>query len=220
MSILQTFVILNNNRAQFIDRAIRSCLSQLFFRLNFEIIIVDDASDDNSREIISEFKNDVTVIFNKKKRGVGHCSNQALEASTGKYWMRVDSDDYLNQYAGPYSTMIMEENEDLSFVYCDYYKVDSKGIKIEKIELNNEEKRYEYGAGVNFRRSVLNEINGYDSTLKNCEDYDLLLRLKNRGYKGFRLPIPLYRYYIHGKNITLSEERMIYKKIVEKKNNV
>jgi len=210
----QSYIILNHNRAEFIERAIRSCLGQLFFRKEFEIIVIDDNSTDNSLEIISEFKNEIKLIKNKKQKGVGYCSNQALDLAKGKYWMRVDSDDFLNAYSGPISSMILDDNPDISFVYSDYFKVDVRGVKIEKIKLDSEKKRLEYGAGVNFRKSVLNDVNGYDSSLQNCEDYDLFLRLKKLNYKGFYLPIPLYRYYIHGKNITLKKQREIIKRKV------
>ena len=155
--IYQTFVILNHNRAKFIDRAIRSCLGQLYFRKNFEVIVVDDNSSDNSLKIISEFKKDIKLIKNNRRMGVGFCSNQALKISRGKYWMRVDSDDFLNSMAGPFTSMILDENKNISFVYNDYFKVDIKGAKIEKICLDNDETRFEYGAGVNFRTSILKE---------------------------------------------------------------
>ncbi len=215
--IYQTFVILNHNRAKFIDRAIRSCLGQMYFRKSFEIIVIDDNSNDNSLEIISEFKKEIKLIKNQKRMGVGYCSNQALKISRGKYWMRVDSDDFLNSMAGPVTSMILDENINISYVYNDYYKVDLNGAKIEKISLKNIETRLEYGAGVNFRTSILKKIGGYNSKLNNCEDFDLLMRLEQKKNKGFYLPIPLYRYYIHGKNITLKKERELIKDKLKRK---
>ncbi len=111
----------------------------------------------------------------------------------------------------------MDENQKISFVYTDYYKVDMRGVKIKKIKLDNENTRLEYGAGINFRSDVLRTMNGFDPNLRNCEDFDLLIRLKKKGLKGFYLPVPLYRYYIHGKNITLTKERQLFKKKVRQK---
>ena len=65
-----TLVITNYNKARFIDRAIRSCLMQLIFRRNIEIIVVDDASTDNSLHIVNEFKNDVRLLVNETNKGV------------------------------------------------------------------------------------------------------------------------------------------------------
>ena len=68
-----------------------------------------------------------------------------------------------------------------------------------------------------FRTEVLKKIGGYNETMRNCEDYDLLARFHLKRKKGFYLPVPLYRYYIHGKNITLKKERkMMEKKVREK----
>ena len=85
------------------------------------------------------------------------------------------------------------------------------GFKEELIKLNNDEVLFEHGAGVMFKRRVFNKIGFYDD-LKNCEDYDFLIRV-TRNLKGFYLPIPLYRYYIHGANISLKEREKIKKKV-------
>lgn len=215
-----TLVITNYNCAQFIDRAIRSCMMQLVFRRNFEIIVVDDCSTDDSLDVIREFANDVRIFTNDKNRGVAHASNVALANAHGKYWMRVDADDFLNNYACAFMSMILDENPDISFVYCDHYRVDVRGVKIRKIKLDSEDVLYEHGAGILFRTDVLRDIGGYDERLRNCEDFDLLYRLRAKGYQGYYLPVPLYRYYIHGDNMTLTKERNEFRKIVEEKHGL
>ena len=215
-----TLVITNYNKARFIDRAIRSCLMQLVFRRNTEILVVDDASTDNSLHIIQEFSKDVRLFLNDTNRGVAYASNLALANAQGRYWMRVDADDFLNMYACAFMANVLDENDDIDFVYCDHYRVDVHGVKISKVRLDNDKALYEHGAGVMFRTDVLRKIGGYDETLRNCEDYDLLYRLKKAGHKGHYLPVPLYRYYIHGNNITLSTEREVFWKIVEAKHGI
>ena len=54
-----SLIILNYNLSQFVSRAIRSCLAQIIFRKNIEIIVVDDNSTDDSLKIINEFNNDI-----------------------------------------------------------------------------------------------------------------------------------------------------------------
>ena len=134
--------------------------------------------------------------------------------------MRVDADDFLNAYACAFMGTILDENPGIDFVYCDHYRVDEQGAKISKIRLDNENALFEHGAGVLFRTAALREVGGYDADLRNCEDYDLLLRLKQKGRQGYYLPVPLYRYYIHGQNMTLGADREAYRKIVEKKHGV
>jgi glycosyltransferase involved in cell wall biosynthesis len=215
-----SIVITNFNRATMIDRAIRSCLSQLIFSVKCEVIIVDDASTDNSLEIISEFKKDISLFVNKINRGVAYSSNIGIKNSTGSYWMRVDSDDFLNQFACHIMKNILDENEEFDFVYCDHIRVNMHGIKTEKVRLDTEHKLFEHGAGVMFRKSVLLEIGGYNEMLRNAEDYDLLARILKAGYKGYYLPMPLYRYYIHGKNLTLDENRIKSVEEVRKKHGI
>jgi glycosyltransferase involved in cell wall biosynthesis len=215
-----SLVITNFNRARFLDRAIRSCLSQLILRRYIEIIVVDDYSTDDSSAVIGEFENEVRVFKNEKNLGVAASSNIALAEARGTYWMRVDADDFLNAHACAFMMSVLDENSETSYVYCDHFRVDQRGAKIEKIRLNNEQTLYEHGAGILFRTQALRDIGGYDESLRNCEDYDLLLRLKQSKYTGFYLPVPLYRYYIHGENITLSRDRDIFRKIVEAKHGV
>jgi len=215
-----SLVITNYNRENYIDRAIRSCQSQIVFRVNYEIIVVDDASTDSSMDIVKEFSSDISIFENTVNHGVAFSSNVGLENATGKYWMRVDSDDFLNQFACQHMMSILDENEDIDFVYCDHYRVDVHGVKIEKVRLLDNETLFEHGAGIMFRKRILEEIGGYDNALKNAEDYDLLVRILNAGHKGFHLPLPLYRYYIHGDNMTLSIERQQCVNLVRKKYNV
>ena len=212
-----SLVILNYNLSQFVSRAIRSCLAQIIFRKSIEIIVVDDNSSDDSLKIINEFKNDVKVIANKKNKGIGYSSNIALQKSKGKYWMRVDADDFLNQHACQSMLSLLEENNNFDYVYCDHFRVDVDGVKIDKVKLNSRLNLLKHGAGVMFRTEVLRSVGGYNKEMRNCEDYDLLARLHLKRKKGFYLPVPLYRYYIHGKNITLEKDRKKIENKIRKK---
>ena len=67
-----------------------------------------------------------------------------------------------------------------------------------------------------FRKDIFDKVGPYDEELRNCEDFDFFARVM-QSYKGFHLPLPLYRYYIHGENISLTKEHIFYKKIVRKR---
>ena len=215
-----SLIITNYNREKFIGRAIRSCLMQLILRRSIEVIVVDDASTDNSLSIVEEFNDDVHLFVNEVNSGVAFASNIGLENASGKYWMRVDADDFLNMYACAYMGAILDENDDIDFVYCDHYRVDLEGVKIKKVRLDNQEALFEHGAGVLFRTASLRQVGGYDESLRNCEDRDLIYRLLKEGRRGYYLPVPLYRYYIHGENISLTQEREVFKERVKEKHNV
>ena len=69
-SKLITIYITNFNYANYIDKAIKSVLNQSY--KNFEIIIVDDASEDNSKEILKNYESNkkISIIYNKKKKNI------------------------------------------------------------------------------------------------------------------------------------------------------
>lgn len=215
-----SIVITNYNREKYLDRAIRSCLNQLLIKKTVEVILVDDCSTDNSNNIYQEFKKNIKIIELKKNAGVANASNKGLKKSTGRYWMRVDSDDYLSMHACSIMGMILDTNHQFDYVYCDHVRVSRLGRLQKNVKLDSEEKIYKHGAGILFRKSVLDKIGGYDIKLKNAEDYDLLVRLKKIKSRGFHLPIPLYRYYIHGKNISRNKNRNFYINLIKKRYNL
>jgi len=213
----ESIIITNYNRQDFIDRAIRSCLDQLLFSsYDLEILVVDDGSTDNSIEVLSRYDSNIKLFKHKKNLGVAAASNTGVKNATGDFILRLDADDFLNKLNIFSLANILEENPQYSFVYTDHFRVDEKGFKTSRVSLDCLEQLYEHGAGVMFRKKVFDDIGLYDESLKNCEDYDFLIRV-TRKLKGFYLPLALYRYYIHGENISLNSEREKYKKIVRDK---
>lgn len=182
---------------------------------DYEIIVVDDGSTDNSIEVIESFEDEIKPIFLKENTGVAYASNIGIRKARGMFVIRVDADDYINRNMLLFMSEILIWNKDIGFVYCDHLVVNKKEEKIDRLRLDTVKELYNHGAGIMFRKSYLEAIGLYDVNLKNCEDYDLLRRyLKN--FDGYYLKIPLYRYFRHGKNITEDkEDREKWTKIVE-----
>lgn len=217
---LVSIIITNFNREDYLDRAIRSCFEQSTSRdIDIEVIVVDDASTDNSLRKLSMFKKSIKLIKHKTNLGVAVASNSGIKSSKGDFIVRLDADDFMNKYSVQILAQVLIENQEYGFAYSDHFRVDEKGFKEKKITLDDEEKLFEHGAGVMFRKNIFKEIGFYNEKLKNCEDYDFLLRVKKK-YLGFRVPIPLYRYFIHGNNISLKEDRDKYRKIVRKDHGI
>ena len=215
-----SIIITNYNRVNFIDRAIRSCLDQsVSVGISLEIIIVDDCSTDDSLKLLEMFKDDITLVKHAKNLGVAAASNSGIKHSTGDYIIRLDADDFLNKYALQILSSLLDENEDYGFVYTDHFRVDERGFKQEKKKLDNDEALYNHGAGVLFRKAIVDKIGFYDESLANCEDYDFLIRMKKH-FKGLYLPLPLYRYHIHGDNLSLRGDREAFKKIVRSNHGI
>ena len=206
--MLISILILNHNRVEFLDRAIRSCLNQIRVQNDIEIIVVDDASTDDSVKKLHEYSDEIKVIQNLENLGVGHSSNIGLMGSKGEYFMRVDADDFISPFAVTILEMTLTNNPDSGFAFSDHFLVDSIGLKIKKVKVDSFNKLLNFGAGILFRSSILKEIGGYNSDLRHCEDMEVLFRLREKGIKGTHVPIPLYRYYMHGNNLSKSSEQL------------
>ena len=82
------------NKEKYVTRTIESVLNQTY--KNLEIIIINDASTDNSKEICESFKDDrIIMINNPKNLGAGATRNLGLSKVTGDFISFVDADDYI-----------------------------------------------------------------------------------------------------------------------------
>lgn len=91
---LVTAIIPSYNHAKWIGNAIESVLNQTY--KNIELIIVDDGSNDNSKDVIAKYTSDsrIRAIFKEKNKGQGHSFNLALDIANGKYIQILPSDDW------------------------------------------------------------------------------------------------------------------------------
>ena len=101
------------NTSKFLKRAINSVINQTY--KNFELIIVDDCSTDNSKKIKKIKNNKIKKFFLKKKRQ-NRSSNFALKKSTGEYVAILNSDDLSNKNRLTIQTKILNEDENLMLV--------------------------------------------------------------------------------------------------------
>ena len=215
-----SIIITCYNKERYISRAINSCINQSFPHDQYEIIVVDDASTDKSREAISLYHgfdgyHFIRTKFLKKNGGPAHASNVGIKMARGQYVVRVDGDDYIHQDFLQVMTEMLEWNPDIGFAYCDLIVVTGSGAPDQrKFELNTFERLLNHGAGVVFRKKYLQALGGYDESLRNCEDYDLLLRYQKQ-HPGHHLRLPYYRYFKEGSKLsTKIADRNKLKKVI------
>ena len=122
-----SFVVLSYNYARFIGQTIEGILAQEGNH-DFEIVIVDDASTDNSHEVISSFT-DPRIKYIRHERNLGHAATvtDGLHAARGKLIARIDSDDrhrptFLNEVLP-----IFEQHTDVAMVYGDAAMINDEG---------------------------------------------------------------------------------------------
>ena len=212
-----TIIILNFNRRKFLERSLRSCLDQITANKKIEVLVVDDNSKDDSIKFLKRYKKQVTLIKNKKNHGVGYCSNLAVKKSKGKYFIRVDSDDYINKFTVEIMSEILDNNKELSFVYADHFRVDENSFKQKLVKIRNLKQLFLHGAGIMFKKNDVLSIGNYNKNLRGAEDHELIYRLIEENKKYFHLPLPFYRYYIHRNNLTNHQNRQ---KFIKKFNQI
>ena len=93
-SPLVSVIIPAHNAAKFIIETVESVLAQSWRPL--EIIVIDDGSDDNTREIVEPFVNDVVRVISQEKTGASAARNAGLRNATGRYVQFLDADDILS----------------------------------------------------------------------------------------------------------------------------
>ena len=127
---LVTVYITNHNYGKYLKESIESVLNQSF--KDFELIIIDDGSNDNSKEILQLYENNskIKVIYQNNK-GLTISNNIALKLSRSEYIMRLDADDYLHK-DGLKNLLSGFESEKIGMVFGDWYEIDEYGDIIER----------------------------------------------------------------------------------------
>lgn len=200
------------NCGKYIGRAIESVLDQSFS--DFELIIVNDGSTDNTEQIIHSF-NDHRVIYvlTTANNGLVFSLNRAIDLSRGKYIARMDSDDICRPERLAKQKLFLDQNENIAVVASTVEFINEKEEITGDWELDKQttapgqirrallKQNCIAHPTVMMRAEVIRELK-YKSYQKNIEDYDLWLRMLSRGYKIAKIHEPLLLYRVHGNSIT------------------
>lgn len=209
-----SIVITCYNRERFISRAIRSALSQKFSKDDFEVIVVDDGSTDNSPKIIRDFGDEIVPIFFHKNRGLPAARNIGIRKARGRFVVHLDSDDYIHEELIYIEYLHLAFNPEWGAVACDYIEVDANEAHINRHNAQKEP----IACGIMFRKEFLIEIGLYDERMRLCEDEELRSRYEALFEIGY-VNLPLYRYTKHDGNLTNDvQELEKYRKRISKVN--
>lgn len=209
---LVSIYIVNHNYGRYLKQCIESVLNQTY--LNFELLIIDNESEDNSRDVLLDYMNSskVRVLF-QKNIGLNRTNNVAINNTNGDYIMRIDADDFLHKNAIEIMINIFIKNDEIGLVFPDYYLVNSEGEEISlfhrhdfnEVNLLNQPA---HGACTMIRRHCLEALDGYDESY-HCQDgWDLWVRfIQKFGVSNVSLPLFFYRQ--HGNNLTSNEDKLL-----------
>jgi len=212
MKPLISIIIPTYNRANLLVKAIKSVFSQTY--KNFELIIVNDGSTDNTKQIIDNFKkqtNKIKYIW-EINSGTAKAKNTGIKNTEGKYIAFLDSDDeWLPKKLEKQLELFKKStNSNLGFVGCNTFIIDKKNNKklIYKIP---KYKNIFYALLINnficscssvmVKKSVLDKIDFFDENLKIGEDWDMWIRIAQK-YNFDFVNEPLLKYNIHSGNLS------------------
>jgi len=192
-------IVTSYNYAPFIERCLRSLLDQNFDPKNYEVIVVDDCSTDDTVQILEKFKHysNFRLIVNQINSGVAESSNIGIRESLGQYVVRVDADDYVSKNFLLFLNEYLEANNGLLGVACDYVKVNNQEEILARFDASIEP----ISCAIMYRKDMLVVAGLYNKDFRHCEEKELRARL-GTAYRIDHLKIPFYRYRIHGHNKT------------------
>jgi glycosyltransferase involved in cell wall biosynthesis len=136
MQPLVSVIIPTYNYAHYINQAIDSVLNQTYPKELIEIIVVDDGSTDNTKEVLDVYVNSKLIeVFYQKNQGKANATYEAVKKTKGKYIFNLDADDYFYPQKIELSVKIFEQYEDVVHVSSPARTVydDRESDKVEQI---------------------------------------------------------------------------------------
>jgi glycosyltransferase involved in cell wall biosynthesis len=201
------------NAEKYLKESIESILHQTY--KNLELIIINDGSIDDSKNIIKSY-NDQRIIYieNKNNKGLIHSLNEGIEISKGEYIARMDSDDISFPERIEYQLQFLIENPTIGIVgtHAVFFTESSdKPIKNWNLDLKTNQPseirntlKWEnciIHPSICMRKSIAKDLL-YDETQKNYEDYDLWLRASAMNIEIGKINQPLLYYRVQPNSIT------------------
>ncbi|MEW6470316.1 MAG: glycosyltransferase family A protein [Bacteroidota bacterium] len=201
--MLVSVIITAYNYGKYIERAIRSALNQSLAQDHYEIIVVDDASTDETPRILENYKDSVKYLRLSKNEGLSNARNIGIQKARGQFVVFLDADDYIQGDLLKVQSVFLTENNRLDAVSVDYYLVNEYGDHIEWVSAQDKP----IACGIMFRKDRLYDIGLYDDAFRAREDEDFRIRFLKK-YNIYNIILPLYRYRRHDNNLTNNHAEM------------
>lgn len=190
------------NCADTLQEALDSLYSQTI--QNFEIILCDDGSSDNTYMLAlanSQIHSNIILLRNEKNQGLNATLNRCLNVARGKFIARMDADDFSmpSRFEKEYNFLV--SHPEYAIVSTPMVYFDDKG-EFGRGKINEGEPRKEvFNYGAPFchapcmvRKEAYDAVNGYTEEVRllRVEDYNLWMKMYAKGYRGYNLGEHLY----------------------------
>jgi glycosyltransferase involved in cell wall biosynthesis len=208
------------NSESFLKEAIESILNQSY--TNFELIIIDDCSSDQSVAVVKRYAAQdprIRIFLNKKNQGQAASRNQGIRAAHGKYIMIADSDDISIRERFERQVAYMEEHPEIGVLgtqSLSFSTDPSQGKKSDRISYSFTEARVPvHNPTCCIRAAVLDKYGGFDPNNRIAEDIELYLRLNYHGVGFANLDQILCYYRERPGNLSHSKELLATKQMLK-----
>ncbi|EIA10420.1 glycosyltransferase family 2 protein [Flavobacterium frigoris] len=210
-----TVVIPCFNDGNFIQETVNSVFKQTF--QDFQVIIVDDGSNESTKEVLKALKNDRVNIITQNNRGPSSARNTGMKNANSEYILIIDSDDTFEVSFLEKAITILNENSDIGAVssHCTVF-------------INNDEVISEHrpkGGGISdflfdnnsvsfalIRKKTWEEVGGYDEKMINgFEDWEFWIALTKKEWKVGMIPELLFNYRIKDENSVNQNAKLNYR---------
>ncbi|BBN80395.1 hypothetical protein PA25_03800 [Pseudoalteromonas sp. A25] len=195
------------NCTKTIEEAINSVISQSY--KNIEIVVIDDASKDNTYSVLNKLTSqypNIRLYQNEKNLGYLRTFNKLLSLAKGEFITFLDSDDWIAEDKISKQLTLLLKHDEYGFCGTGFSRTNSKGQVYQEIilpsehseitaHLDNEIEVCFCGSSIMVRKSVVDDVGGYNEFFLGCpaEDYDWIRRMANK-YKCTNIPECLYFY--------------------------
>lgn len=185
------------NDTAYLEKAIDSAINQTY--PNVEIILVDDGSNKETKQILSSLRSKIDVLITQENKGPAAARNAGIKEATGKYLLILDSDDYFEKQFCERAVQIMEKDKMVKIVTC-YARwfINNSNFQIYKPKGGSVQNFLIANAAVGnslIRRSDFLKIGGYDEEFRSgFEDWELFIRILEGGGTAFVIPEILFHY--------------------------
>lgn len=213
---LVSIIIPTYNRANFLPQTIKSALQQTY--QNTEILIIDDGSTDNTKQIVKKIQNKykkIKYFWQKNSGGAAKPKNKGIKKSKGDYIAVLDSDDeyYPNKIEEQIKIFKTKQSKKLMAVgsYAKEIYMDTKEERVFKVpnykEPLKELLKHDYmgsGSTMMYKKKLFDKIGHFDENLKSGQDAEMRIRIAVNGFGFHFAQKPLFKYKIHQQGMSES----------------
>lgn len=207
-----TVYVLNKNYSQFLKQCIDSLLCQTCS--DFELIVIDNKSDDDSVELIKSEYPQLNCILLEKSLRLTEVGNMVASIAKGSYFVRLDADDWVTEDFIEQFYNKLDGLDDVAAIFPNYHEVNMDGhiIKtVKRFDFDSEVSLFDlpaHGACTLLSKKHFLGVGGYDGALDRQDGYDLWLKLiKNNRVSNISAPLFFYRQ--HNLNLTKSQKNLL-----------